>query len=181
MVRATSRTGLARSSKGGLQHAMRRLRQVRWGAADWADLADGDEHSCQVTAYRHSGGPSCRGAPGQRATSMGFVLNGRSGGSAPIRRPPPPRPRTGRVGRPLAGHHARVRLRVRDAVDDGLGERRQTAIAPQPVAAREVGPQRRALGIRSVAPCARRATHVAVEDPIAERDLRGRGPGGRRQ
>ena len=72
---------------------------------------------------------------------------------------------------------------MRDAVDDGLGddglgERRQTAIAPQLVAAREVGPQRRALGIRSVAPCARHATHVAVEDPVAERDLRGRGPEG---
>jgi hypothetical protein len=45
MARATSRTGLARSSRDGLQHAMRRLRRVRRGVADGADLADGDGYS----------------------------------------------------------------------------------------------------------------------------------------
>ena len=57
MVRATSRTGLARSSKGGLQYALRRLSRVRRGAADRTAAADGDKNSCQVTAYRHGGGP----------------------------------------------------------------------------------------------------------------------------
>ncbi len=57
MVRATSRTGLARSSKGGLQYALRRLSRVRRGAADRTAAADGDENSCQVTAYRHGGEP----------------------------------------------------------------------------------------------------------------------------
>ena len=86
-VRATSRTGLARSSKGGLQHAMRRLRRVRRGAADWADLADGDEHSCQVTAYRHGGGPErlqCSQRAPQRAgkAEAGRVPEGRAAGGA---------------------------------------------------------------------------------------------------
>ena len=57
MVRATSRTGLARSSKGGLQYALRRLSRVRRGAADRTAAADGDDNSCQVTAYRHGGEP----------------------------------------------------------------------------------------------------------------------------
>jgi hypothetical protein len=34
MTRAISRTGLARSSKGGLQHAVRPLNLVRRGASD---------------------------------------------------------------------------------------------------------------------------------------------------
>ena len=40
----------------------------------------------------------------------------------------------------------------------------EAAIAPQPFAAREIGSQRRALGIRAVATFAGRARHLAVED-----------------
>ena len=44
-------------SQGGLEHVIRRLRRVRRGTADRTTAADGDEHSCQVTIYRHGGGP----------------------------------------------------------------------------------------------------------------------------
>jgi hypothetical protein len=89
MVRATSRTGLARSSKGGLQYALRRLSRVRRGAADRTAAADGDKHSCQVTAYRHGGGPErlqCSRRAPQRAgeAEAGRVPEGRAAGGAQI-------------------------------------------------------------------------------------------------
>ena len=78
IVCATSRTGLAPASKGGLQHAMRRLRRVRRGAADQTAPAACDEMSCQVTAFRARSwhrvtvaGPSGRSARGDRATACG--------------------------------------------------------------------------------------------------------------
>jgi hypothetical protein len=70
-------------SKGGLQHAMRRLRRVRRGAAD------GDKHSCQETAYRHGGEPErlqCSRRAPQRAgeAEAGRVPEGRAAGGAQI-------------------------------------------------------------------------------------------------
>jgi hypothetical protein len=78
-------------------------------------------------------------------------------------------------------HHASVLLRVCYAIGDRPGDRRKTAITPQPLAAREVGSQRSALAVRPVASFAGCATRLAVEDPLAERDLPGRCPRRSRQ
>ena len=69
------------------------------------------------------------------------------------------------------GHHAHVLLRVRYAVGDRLGNGRDAAVAPQPFGVSEVGRERRALGVRSVAADAC-ATALAVIDTAAERDHR---------
>ena len=83
--------------------------------------------------------------------------------------------------RPWGWHRAPVVLRIRHAVGDRLGDRGKTAIAPQPFAAREIGRERRALGVGTVAAGAGSAVCLAVEDALAERDLRFRGAGRNRQ
>src|SRR5262249_39752173 len=101
---------------------------------------------------------------------------------APRRRRQRPKARTGTAGRPAHGRHWRaILLWLRDADGDGVRDRSETAIAPYPLAAGEVGPERRALGVRSVAACARRARNLALVDAPAERDLFGCCSGRRRQ
>ena len=63
----------------------------------------------------------------------------------------------------LLGLRHAVRYRLRDAL--------KTPVAPQPFAAGEIGPDRRADGVGAVTPGARRTSHLAVEDPLAEGDL----------
>src|SRR5256885_16972557 len=59
--------------------------------------------------------------------------------------------------------------------------RGETAIAPNPLAAGEVGPQRGALAVASVTAGTRGARDLAAVDAPAERDLFGRCSGRRRQ
>src|SRR5205809_2702950 len=76
--------------------------------------------------------------------------------------------------RPAHGRHwSAVLLRLRDADGDGVRDRSETAIAPYPLTAGEVGPQRRALGVRSVTAGTRRARDLALVDAPPERDFRG--------
>src|SRR5262249_57465392 len=63
----------------------------------------------------------------------------------------------------------------------GVGDGSETAVAPEPLAAGEVGPERRALGVRSVAAGTWRARNLALVDAPAERDLFGRCSGRSRQ
>src|SRR5262245_44551851 len=72
-------------------------------------------------------------------------------------------------------------LRVRHAIGDNAGDRAEAPVAPQPFAAREIGSERSALAIRSMTAGTRSTLGLAVEDTIAERDLRRRGAGGNRQ
>src|SRR5712672_4203105 len=70
----------------------------------------------------------------------------------------------GQLGTTLRRHRSPVLLRLRYAHGDGVRDRGETAIAPQPFATREVGPLRRAPAVCSVAARARRTRDLAVKD-----------------
>src|SRR5262249_7132077 len=70
----------------------------------------------------------------------------------------------GQLGAAHRRHWRAILLWLRDADGDGVRDRSETAIARYPLAAGEVGPERRALGVRSVAACARRARNLALVD-----------------
>src|SRR5216684_2235909 len=77
----------------------------------------------------------------------------------------------------LGRHRAPVALGVRYPVRNRPRNRVETAISPEPFAAREVRCERRAFGVRTVAACTCSAVGLAMEYTLAERDLRGRGAG----
>jgi len=72
-------------------------------------------------------------------------------------------------------HYASVLLRVGNALSDRPGDGGKAAVAPQPFALREVGPERRALRVGAVTSDAR----VGVKETVAlgRPDTLGRGPG----
>src|ERR1700737_2080027 len=70
-------------------------------------------------------------------------------------------------------HGSPVLARLRYANGDGVRDRSQATIAPQPFAAGEVGPLRRALAVRSVAARTGRTRDFAVVDALAEGNLVG--------
>jgi hypothetical protein len=69
-------------------------------------------------------------------------------------------------------HRAPVFLRIRHTVGDRARDGGETAISPQPFAAREVRCERRALGVRTVAAFAGSAAFLTVVHTLAARDLR---------
>ena len=78
--------------------------------------------------------------------------------------------RRGQLRATHRGHWRSILLWVRHPDGDGVGDRSEAAIAPQPLAACEIGSLGTAFGVRSVASGAWRARDLAVEDPPAERN-----------
>src|ERR1700730_17879410 len=78
-------------------------------------------------------------------------------------------------------HRAPVFLRIRHTVGDRAGDGSETAISPQPFAARAVRCEPRALGVRSVAAFAGAAAFLTVVHTLTARDLRLCGAGRDRQ
>src|SRR5580692_8454769 len=81
------------------------------------------------------------------------------------------------------GHGAAIVLRSRDTAGDGLLDPGEAAVAPRPLARREIRSERTAFAIRAMTTGARSATDLAREDLLAERhglQARTRGHGERR-
>src|ERR1700756_4143220 len=71
----------------------------------------------------------------------------------------------------LRWHRRAVLLRLRHADRDGVVDCREAAVAPQPFAAGEVGPEGGSLAVSSVAACAGGARDLTLEDALAQRNL----------
>src|SRR5262249_15497351 len=73
-------------------------------------------------------------------------------------------------------HHPLMLLRLWYSWGDGPGNRPDAAVAPQPLAARQIGAHCRAFAVGAVTPSARSASGLSVENAFAQRDLVGRSP-----
>ena len=77
----------------------------------------------------------------------------------------------GELGATQGRHHPLVLLRLRYALRDRPGDRLEAAVAPQPLAARQIGTLGGALAVRAVTSCAGPLADVSVEDAITQGDL----------
>src|SRR5450755_938726 len=71
-------------------------------------------------------------------------------------------------------HRAAVLLGFRNAVGNDFQNSGETSVAPQPFLFREIGTQRRAGAVRTVATGATRSAHLTMVDAIAQRNHVGR-------
>src|SRR5712675_1387268 len=77
----------------------------------------------------------------------------------------------GELGAAHGGHHAGVLLGFWYAVGDRPGNRLEAAIAPEPLAARQIGTHARALAVRTVASRACPPGGLSFKNALAQGDL----------